>query len=361
MSSTRRSRTPSPFVEIEDEEMIEIQGTTPSLPYRPPSQKMNSLSSPQAAEKVKLIFEETTPAHMEPNQEAYQIREEELTHELQFAKTKKFLQMALDGVGTIEPEKLDSIMAVASSFDLVEQLVEHSSQLWKYSRLATISLTTHLDNIARSRYEKRRDQLTPNELLTIFVAWCVSRKLFVHLTSTDVVKNVIELLSSSQDQDQIERHQESEYLASTQNKSPFQTIPEAISTSSMTVTKTVVPADATGLKKQDPFDLLRATCGHTNGQQMPSTRNSYISARKGSSSHVCSLQTDVCPYQLSMRCCCSEDISNVPINQRCLLSYMNITYHFEEDSVAHGLLKQLMVAVTQEALARGGHHFETRN
>jgi hypothetical protein len=77
----------------------------------------------------------------------------------------------------------------------------------------SVSLITHLDNIAQSRYEKKRDQLTPSELLGIFVAWCVSRKLFAHLTSTDVVKNAIELLSNSQDLDQIERHQESRVLS----------------------------------------------------------------------------------------------------------------------------------------------------
>jgi hypothetical protein len=47
----------------------------------------------------------------------------------------------------------------------------------------------------------------------------------------------------------------------------------------------------------DPFDLLKVTCGATSGQKTESLKNSHISARKGTTSHVCSLQTEVLlPY-----------------------------------------------------------------
>jgi hypothetical protein len=353
MNSLRRSSTPSPFVEVEadDQEMEQVQATQ-DIMSTPPSKK-TSLPQSSAAPKKKprIIFNET---------DYHSDAEDKDQHELRLNKTKKYWTMILDKIGTVEPSKIDRIMFVAASFDLVEQLDLDASLLWKYTPLAVVTLSTHVKNVAQSEYGKDPEQPTPSELLRICMAWSASRKLYDHLISTEAVKNVVDLLDSSVELDQIKQRQGYVSSVSTRtNTTP--TMKEGTCTLSTTAIRTEDLAAVSGSENADPFDLLRATCGHTSGQPAQCTRNSCISARKGTTSHVCSFQTAPCPYQLSMLCYRSEDITNVPMNQRYLHSYMNITYHFKEDSITHGLLKQLMVAETQEALARGGHHFKSLN
>jgi hypothetical protein len=137
-----------------------------------------------------------------PNQEHYQeYIESDYYRQLTVGKVKKVSMMVVQAVGSLDPKKILIAMDYANLTDMLECLTEREKKLWRALRHCMTLLQNDLSNIADSHYKKTRHQLTHSELFKIWCAWCVSRRLYEVLTSTEVCQNVTELLQNCRDKD----------------------------------------------------------------------------------------------------------------------------------------------------------------
>jgi hypothetical protein len=127
-------------------------------------------------------------------------------------------------------------------------------------------------------------------------------KVFEGLSYLETKENLLEYIRSLTAINTIEKDQ---VFASTPLKKKAMTSkekPMATSTSYTTETETTGSAAVPFFGKQHPFFMLKEPFGETSSSSSTSYVNSYISAKMGNSSQVCSLKSEECPYQMVLRC-----------------------------------------------------------
>jgi hypothetical protein len=158
--------------------------------------------------------------------------------------------------------------------------------------------------------------------------------------------NLIEYFQCLHQLNKAEEDQTYELQPST-SKMP-QRIPEDIFTSSMIVTGTGDHVDAPSSGVNPIFDSLKALSGGINGTSTQPLVSSYISARMGDTSRICSLKTEEKPFQIVIRCWRSEDVNRVNEREKYLHTYATANLQLDADSPVHSLIHQTFTVAVRE-------------